>query len=219
MRIVVTAALIICSYGAQTAIAATLPANVVDFAVEPIGSTGSITGIDSAAGTSNYVEINIPAESIFTFALDGTNGGVISYLDSFGNSGGLVPTGTGYSYSFTVSQAGPAATSPEQNVGGGTLYDSSQNVIGNLNPGYLQSSVTLAPGDTSGIATFTNFQANGPATLEIDFTGLNTSNGAAPMSATFAVSALTPVPLPASAWLLLAALGGFGAIVRRSRAA
>src|ERR1700756_4962083 len=71
-----------------------LTANVANFSVSPIGSSGTVTGIDSTAGVQNYVELEIPALSILTINVSVSGGGSLTYIDSRSNTGYDVPTGT-----------------------------------------------------------------------------------------------------------------------------
>lgn len=187
--------------------ATVLVANVVNFAVSPIGTTGSVTGINS--GIFNFVELEIPALSVFTISFTTSSGGSIDYLGALGNTGYNVPTGSGYSYSWTQSTAGGF-----QDVGGAYLYDASFNFLSQITPGYLHSSAFIAADLTTGVATFSNYQTGGPALLEIDFKGSGTLNTSAPiLSATFSVS---QIPEPTTLALLGLGLVG-AALVRRRR--
>jgi len=193
-----------------------LPANTIDFDVIPIGSAGSISGIDSTAGTRNYVELQIPALSMFSIEVCTTNEGQLAFLDIVGNSGAEVPTGTGYSYSFTQSSDGSGGfLTPQQDAGQGTILDSGFNFVTTITPGYLRSSAALSVDLATGFATYTNLQTGGPAVVEVDFAGLGTSNALAPVRASYFISA---VPEPATLVLIGSGLAGVGlARLRRPR--
>jgi len=69
----------------------------------------------------------------------------------------------------------------------------------------------LAPFDANGLPVFSNSSASSGYLLA--------SAGKAGITGQldYTITSLAPVPLPATAWLLLSALGGLGLLVRRSQ--
>jgi hypothetical protein len=124
----------------------------------------------------------------------------------------------GVTYGNTTPSSAGSDSSVEGNASSGTLPNSyvAEDVEYSNSNDYVESYFRLyggtgagAPFDASGLPVFSNATSNSGA-LTSDNLGLVSQ-------LTYTITSLAPVPLPASAWLLLSGLVGVGVMARKRR--
>jgi hypothetical protein len=160
-------------------------------------------------------------------AVSGSDEITIVYVDGLTNAFGLSPDVDGFGYTYLPYGSGPGTTG---GVGNGGYFPSYHIDPGNAGPGQIRLNALIgAFSDGSGVLVASPFVVNnGPLTLSVPsgaaylLLGVNDDifgDNEGSLRVSVEGTALAPVPVPASLWLLLLPLAALGTLARRRVAA
>jgi len=205
-----------------------LAANAESVSYDFTGTVTTATGIYSSAGSAVTGTITIDFSAANPLLSSGTVGNMSSGW-SAGTEGGTIyglPSPAGLVFGWTLASGGLSLASSISSDGttnsvSGSPFGSPNwqaNDIENSNAGtYVAAGIslsdtmgTVAPYDSNGLPIFSNATL---ASGRWDYLVGGVNQGIF----LYTMTSMTPVPAPASAWLLLSGLSGLGALARRKR--
>ena len=200
-------------------VAAPCLANAVTYAYSGIVDKSS--GVYSSAGTTVSGTITINYSAAIPSQSTGTIGSTSAdwYAESYGGSGEALPAPPALVFTSTLDSGGVSYSTGSPSVyvltsdsihgsSDGAAF-SAENQENSTIHSYVQNAILLEGNsahpvwDSSGLPSFANVTGQNSYLLKVD-------DGVATSGLVYTITSLTPVPLPASMWLLLGGIGGLG---------
>jgi hypothetical protein len=213
---------------AATVIGAPVMAQANTVTYDFAGTVTSATGVYSSAGStvSGAITINFgaanPSQSSGT--VGSTSAAWTAQADGGTYYGGATPTALVFSWSLKSGAISVASSSPSSAGSasavlgypptGGSLWEA-EDAEWSSGSSYIANVIALfgtsaiAPYNSNGLPILVGSTPSESNSLTDNINGTGVGN------LDYTITSLTPVPLPASAWLMLSGAVGFGAMVRR----
>ncbi len=216
---------------AASLIAAPIAANAASVTYDFTGTVTSATGVYSSAGStiSGAITINFgaanPSQSSGTVGSSSATWNASAYGGTY--YGGATPTALVFSWSLasggiSLGSSSPSSAGSSSSVlgypataGSAWLAEDAEWSSGSsdiYNQIALFGTSSVAPYNSNGLPVLGNAASQSNELVD----SVNSSNVGV---LNYTITSLTPVPLPATAWLLLSGLAGLGAVVRRGHTA